>query len=178
MPSPPDAKAIEAGGKYSSFIERRTGGCRGGVNDEHGTNLFGFGYRSLHGKIEPPLFLSEKEFYFGNAGAKEKPFTIHRTSRFPSVFLISENGLPIGRIHSTGWLRNRYAIRLDGADEVRFHIPRFTTGFYGESGGSTSIWVIVGPSKMEWNILTGPSLQQPPLIAAIAFLHLHWWNAS
>jgi hypothetical protein len=55
-------------------------------------------------------------------------------------------------------------------------MPLFTIRFYGFSSAGPEIWVRVGRSKMEWNILIKAGVEEQPLVAALAFIHTEWWN--
>jgi hypothetical protein len=58
-----------------------------------------------------------------------------------------------GRIRMSSLFRNRYVIEVGGVNSWILRMPVFTLKFNGESATSKDIWVIAGPSKMEWNIL-------------------------
>jgi hypothetical protein len=55
-------------------------------------------------------------------------------------------------------------------------MPLFTVRFWGESRSGAEIWVVVGPSKMEWTILIKPGVNDRLLVPALAFIHNEWWN--
>ena len=84
----------------------------------------------------------------------------------------------IGRIRMSSLLRNKYAIDINGVNSWTFQMPLFTVRFRGDSNTGTDIWVVVGPSKMEWNILIRPGISDRQLVAALAFIHNEWWNYS
>jgi hypothetical protein len=70
------------------------------------------------------------------------------------------------------------SIEIKGAGFWTFRLPLFTVRFRGDSQTGTDIWVILGPSKMEWHILIRPGISDPRLVAALAFIHNEWWNYS
>ena len=74
--------------------------------------------------------------------------------------------------------RIKYSIDIQGAGSWTFRLPLFTVQFRGDSQAGTDVWVIVGPSKMEWNILIRPGTNDLRLLAALAFIHNEWWNYS
>ena len=84
----------------------------------------------------------------------------------------------VGRIRMLSILRNKYMIEIDGADPLTFRMPLFTMRFWGGSPMGAEIWVSVGPSKMEWNILVRPGINDRYLVPALAFIHNEWWNYS
>jgi hypothetical protein len=55
-------------------------------------------------------------------------------------------------------------------------MPLFTVYFYGRLNDDTRVWVVVGPSKMQWNVLTESALDDVRLLAALAFVHNQWYN--
>jgi len=87
-------------------------------------------------------------------------------------------GQVVGRIRMVSMLRIKYAIDADAVGSWTFRMPLFTVRFHGASDAGTDAWVIVGPSKMEWNILIRPGVIDRSLVAALAFIHNEWWNYS
>jgi hypothetical protein len=43
------------------------------------------------------------------------------------------------------------------------------------SMGSAKIWVLVGPHKMQWNVLVHPTVDDVALVASLAFIHNQWF---
>jgi hypothetical protein len=74
--------------------------------------------------------------------------------------------------------RNKYSIDIVGLNSWTLRMPLFTVRFCGDSRAGSEIWVVVGPSKMEWNILIKAGIEERPLVAALAFIHNEWWNYS
>jgi len=72
--------------------------------------------------------------------------------------------------------RNKYSVSIAGVNSWTFRMRLFTIRFYGVSSAGAEIWVVVGPSKMEWNILIKAGVKERPLVAALAFIHTEWWN--
>jgi hypothetical protein len=99
-------------------------------------------------------------------------------SFIPSFFDIMEKDDVIGRIGMRSILRIKYSIEINGAGSWTFRLPLFTVRFRGDSQTGTDIWVLVGPSKMEWNILLRCGVGDRHLVAALAFIHNEWWNYS
>jgi len=84
----------------------------------------------------------------------------------------------VGCIRMRSLLRNKYTIDIDGSNSWTFRMPLFTIRFRGDSDSGTDIWVVVGPSKMEWNILIRPGMSDRQCVTAWAFIHSEWWNYS
>jgi hypothetical protein len=103
---------------------------------------------------------------------------VRRTSFVPSVFQIRDGDKVAGRIRMVSPIRNKYVIEIDGVNSWIFRMPLFTVRFRADSAVGTDIWVVVGPSKMEWNILVRPGISDRPLLAALSFIHNEWWNYS
>jgi hypothetical protein len=140
------------------------------VRDEQGTVRWRYGIRAnssnwgLGNPLKKPDFiLSEPD---------EQDLTIiRRVSFVPSVFQILESGEPIGTVRMLSLLRNQYSISIDGVDTWTFRMPLYTIFFFGESRAGCEIWVRVGPSQKEWNILIKTGVTRRPLVAALAFIH-------
>ena len=103
---------------------------------------------------------------------------VRRASFIPSIFEIRDKHRAIGRIAMRSILRIRYSIEIDGVGSWTFRLPLFTVRFRGDSPTGTDIWVLVGPSKMEWSVLLKPGVVATPLVFALAFIHNEWWNFS
>jgi hypothetical protein len=114
------------------------------------------------------------------AGPDEKEeLIIRRVSFIPSIFFMREpDGGILGEIRMRSVLRNKYTIDFKGGDSWTFRMPLFTTNFWGDSNEEAGVWVMVGPSKMEWNILVSPGIDDRLLVPAVAFVHHEWWNYS
>ena len=118
---------------------------------------------------------NKPDFVIAEPGAKDEVI-VRRASFILPVFSIIESDRIIGTIRLRSMLRNKYSISIDGVNSWTFRMPLFSTGFYGVSSAGAEIWVVVGPSKMEWNILIRAGVKEWPLVAALAFIHNEWWN--
>ena len=173
----PDAECIERGAKYFCQIDRAGRSRSGKVYDERRVLRWQYGIRdNPPGRLRGNPF-RKAQFVFAEADGTAES-VIHRVSFIPSRFEITDNGSVIGRIGMRSPLRIKYTIDIDKVGSWTFRLPLFTVRFHGESVGGTDIWVIVGPSKMEWNILVRPGISNRHLVAALAFIHNEWWNYS
>ncbi|MCX7388411.1 MAG: hypothetical protein NTX48_17235 [Planctomycetales bacterium] len=96
----------------------------------------------------------------------------------PSVFQILDQDNSIGQIALRSILGIKYRILLDGHASSTFRLPLFTVRFWGDTDMGPSIWVVVGPSKMQWSVLLEPGTMDRELVASLAFIHNQWWNYS
>ncbi len=173
----PDRECTERGAKYCCRIERGAKGHTGTIWDERGSVRWRSGVRAAppsDGRGNP---FGKPDFVLTNeAGAAE--VAIRRVSFIPSRFHILEGDTVAGRIAVRSLLRIRYSIEIDGTDRWTFRLPLFTVRFWGDCQSGPGIWVVVGPSKMQWNILLKPGLKAGLLVPALAFIHNEWWNYS
>jgi hypothetical protein len=145
------------------------------VRDEQGIIRWRYAFRenaSGRGSGNP---FNKPDFVIAGPDSKHEVI-VRRASFIPPVFNIVEAGRIIGTIRMRSMFRNKYSISIDGVNLWTFRMPLFTTGFYGVSSAGAEIWVVVGPSKMEWYILIRAGVKEWPLVAALAFIHNEWWN--
>jgi hypothetical protein len=100
---------------------------------------------------------------------------ICRTTRLPPRFNMIQNGEVVGTIGLRSIFQNKYAINLKAGPKWTFRMPLFTVYFHGASSSNSRVWVIVGPSKMEWSLLTEAGTDDLRLLAGLAFIHREWW---
>jgi hypothetical protein len=169
-PTAPDEESIQYGTKLICQIDRALSGHGGEVKDQAGATFWP--YKSCDARppwtIKNPL--RKPDFIVVEQGT-EKKVSIRRASFVSSRFHIVEAEKVIGAISVAGTFRNQYSIAIDGIDSWIFYMPLFTIRFYGNSALGTEIWVVVGPSQREWNILLKPDVVKWPLVAALAFIH-------
>lgn len=173
--SNPDDDCVANGGKYFFQIDRGGRGRSGKVYDEHGGLVWRYaarrdasGWRRLNPFIKPDFVFTEAD------GPAE--LVIHKTSCWPSRFVMRDRDAVIGRIGVRSIVRIKWGVEIEGAGAWTFSLPLFTVRFHGESQSSTDIWVLVGPSKMEWNVLIRPGINDRRLVVPLAFIHNEWWN--
>jgi hypothetical protein len=173
--SGPTQECIASGIKFGCQIDRKADGHSGSVRDEQGVVRWRFRVRNNAFGRGPGNPFNKPDFVIAEPDAQNE-LIIRRASFIPPVFNIIETGTIIGRIGMRSIFRNKYAIDIHGVNSWTFRMPLSTVRFYGESSVGAEIWVAVGPSKMEWNILIKPGVKEQPLVAALSFIHTEWWN--
>jgi len=173
----PNEACIAGGAKFTCQINRRDSHHAGVVRDEHGEVRWRYCLRKndLGRGWKNPF--KTKDFVVANPRTGEE-LIFRRGSFFPSRFTILDARDEIGVVCLTSLLRNKYTINVKGRQPWTFRMPLFTVRFWGGTDQSPEFWVIVGPSKMEWNILIKPALEDQPLVASLSFIHHQWWNYS
>jgi hypothetical protein len=56
-------------------------------------------------------------------------------------------------------------------------MPLFKVWFWGETDESPEFWVRE-VTKMAWDILIRPGIENQPLMAVLSFIHVERWNYS
>jgi hypothetical protein len=174
----PDEELVKQGQQVFFAIDRKSPQhSAGDILNGEGTRL----WRYRRSGNRPPLSagnpFGKPDFVVSDASDREV-CVIRRQSFLPSRFLILESERPVGSISLGSILRNRYRIAIHGAKTWTFRLTLFTVFFWGDADGDPSIWVRVGPSKMEWSVLLKPGVVATPLTFALAFIHNEWWNYS
>ena len=173
----PNKECIARGTKFHCQIERGADSQSGAVRNEQGIIRWRYGIRNNASGRRPGNPFNKPDFIIVDPDANDE-LTIRRASFAPSVFNIIEAGRVIGRIRVRSMFRNKYSIDIDGMNSWTLRMPLFAVRFWGECGAGAEIWVVVGPSKMEWNILIKTGVREQPLVPALAFIHNEWWNYS
>lgn len=173
----PDDETIKNGARYCFRIERNTDSRCGEIWCAQGIIRWRYSARECltTNSLQNPF--GKLEFLVRDSDGKEV-MCIRRASFIPSQFVIVDGGIVVGRIGLRSILRNSYKIQLTPGLRWRFRMPLFTVRFGGDSSSGTHVWVLVGPSKMEWNILMKSGTDDPRLLFALAFIHNEWWNYS
>ena len=100
---------------------------------------------------------------------------VRRTGSFPLRFEMIENGASVGTIRRRGLLRNRYTLDFLSGPSWTFYLRLFTVHFGGVSTAGEMAWILVGPPKVQWNLLFQSGTADVRLLAALAFIHREWW---
>lgn len=173
----PDKTTVENGAKYCFVLDQENRFRTGKIWTENGNIEWHYGPQrnplrySLRNPFNKPDFaVFDKD--------ERLTVAIRRVSLFPSRFQILNDDSVVGHIAMKGSLLNRYKIEIDGLGVCVFRMPLFTVYFHGEVDGHTGIWIIVGPSKMQWTVLARADLDDVRLLAALAFVHNQWFNYS
>jgi len=171
----PNEEWVASGTKLPCQIDRGAAGRSGTVRDEKGVIRWRYAFRknaSGRGSWNP---FNKPDFVIAEPEAKDEVI-IRRVSFIPPVFNIIDASTIIGGIRMCSMFRNKYSISVHGVNSWTFHMPLFTIRFYGVSSAGAEIWIVVGPSKMDWNILIRAGVKERPLVAALAFIHNEWWH--
>jgi len=171
----PNEECVARGTKFLCQIDPGADGHSGAVLDEQSIVRWRYAIRNNAPGRVPGNPFNKPDFVIAEPDAKDEVI-IRRASFIPSVFNIIEAGRVIGRIGMRSMFRNKYSVSIEGVNSWTFRMPLFTIRFYGVSSAGAEIWVVVGPSKMEWNILIKAGVKERPLVAALAFIHTEWWN--
>jgi hypothetical protein len=166
----PDKDCIEHGEKLFCLIHRGASSRDGEVRDEQGTVRWRFGIRANPSNWGLGNPLKKPDFVLSEPDQKNETI-IRRASFVPSVFKILEAGELIGTVRMQSVFLNQYSISIVGVDTWTFRMPLYTIFFFGESRAGCEIWVRVGPSEKEWNLLIKAGVTRRPLVAALAFIH-------
>ena len=173
----PDEFSIAHGAIYVCIIGRDFRNRSGKVFDEHGDLRWDYNVRpNPEGRTwRNPL--NKPDFVFTDAHGKAE-LLIRRMSFIPSIFQIFDGKASVGRIALRNVLGIKYGINIDECASCTFRLPLFTVRFYGGTDAGPSVWVVVGPSKMQWNVLVKPGTNDREIVVALAFIHNQWWNYS
>lgn len=176
----PDEELVKQGRQVFFAIDRKSPQhSEGDILDSEGTRLWRYRRSGNRPRFSVANPVGKPDFVVSDASDRQV-CVIRRQSFFPSRFLIldSDSERPVGTISLCSILRNRYRIAIDGAKTWTFRLTLFTVFFWGDADGEPSVWVRVGPSKMEWSVLVKPGIVATPLTFALAFIHNEWWNYS
>lgn len=115
-----------------------------------------------------------KSFYVVSNPDGQELFIIRRVKRFPATFEMVEHERVIGQIQLRSILRNKYVLSFSNGETWTIRMPLFTVYFWAESNADTTIWIVVGPSVMRWNILVEPGIDNAHLVPALTFIQREW----
>jgi hypothetical protein len=175
--SPPDESCIAHGDKFTCVIDRDRLNRTGTIFDENGRPCWHYGPRTNPEGRSWGNPLNKPDFVFTNT-EQNAELTIRRRSFVPSVFHILDGTQETGQIELQSVVGIKYRILLGDHASFTFRLPLFTVSFWGDTDGAPNIWIMVGPSKMQWNILLKPGTNNRELVVSLAFIHNQWWNYS
>jgi len=173
----PNEECVAAGTKLLCQIDRGAASRSGIVLDDQSVIRWQYKFRKLAPGTDPGNPFRKPIFVIAGLD-KGNEVIIRRASFLPPLFNIRESGKTIGTIAMRSMFRNKYFISIDGVDSWTFRMPLFSIRFYGFSDAGAEIWVEVGPSKKDWNILIKAGVREWPLVAALAFIHNESWHYS
>jgi hypothetical protein len=165
----PDEECIAQGTKLLCQIHRGASSRSGELRDEQGNIRGRYGRSGTVSRWGLSNPFKQPDFAIVERDARE--LIIRRVSFIPAVFNIIEAERVIGTIKMISMFRNKYSISIEGVKAWTFRMPLFSILFFGESSAGAEIWVHVGPSEREWNILIKPGVNTTALVAALAFIH-------
>ena len=174
----PDDEYVQKGQQVFFVIDRELDRhSAGDILDAEGHRLWRYRRSDNPAPISTRNPFGKPDFVVADASEKDVCL-IRRESFLPSRFSIIESDQPRGTLSLCSILRNRYRICIHDVGTWTFRLTLFTVFFWGDADGVPSVWVRVGPSKMEWNVLLKPGVSATPLVFALAFIHNEWWNYS
>jgi hypothetical protein len=172
----PDDAQVQRGNQYIFDIEN-TPETRGVILAKPGITRWRYETQPKRSVYSPLNLLRKPDFVLSDPQGKEI-LRVVRETRFPPRFKIVERGQTVGNVALRSILRNKYSIQFDGGPRWLFRMTLFTVYFPGVSSAGTRVWVRVGPSKRQWNLLVEPEADSVYLLAGLAFIHREWWCYS
>ena len=108
--------------------------------------------------------------------AKAEVLRIRRVGHLIPRFEMIENGRSVGSIRYHSPLRTSCSIRFGEGVAWEMRQPLFTIFFSGASNRSERVWIMVGPSKRQWNVLVSSDALNVYLLSALALMHREYWT--
>lgn len=173
--SAPDEDTVANGGKYCFVLDVENRSSTGKIWNDQGDLVWHYAPRrnAVGYSLGNPFYKPDFVVFDNN---ERQTVAIRRSSFIPSRFYVLTDDFAVGQIAMTSPFLNRYRIKIDGLPTCVFRMPLFTVHFYGQLNNDTKVWVVVGPSKMQWRVLTESALDDVRLLAALAFIHNQWFN--
>ncbi len=175
-PPGPDAETIERGDRYWFLIEE-TLDFSGAILEASGT----IRWRYLTSPRRSPYSLvnlkRKPDFLVLNPDGLDL-LRIRRDKRLPPIFHMIEGSRVVGRIRLRSILRNTYTLDFEEGPTWTVRMPLYTVNFWGESSVNSHVWILTGPSKKQWNLLSEPGATNVRLLSGLAFIHREWWCYS
>ncbi len=171
----PSDEIIEKGGMLTSRIHE-TVDYAGSILDESGDVVWRSETRPTRSPYSPANLLKKPAFVIVEPDGSEIA-QVSRCRRLPPTFSIRNANGCVGTIRLRSVLRNLYSVSL-GSENWLFRMPLFHVDFGGVSDLGGRVWVRMGPSKKQWNILFALGVKHREMAVAIAFIHREWWCYS
>ncbi len=171
----PTDEIIKKGRKFISQIHE-TVDYAGSIVDESGDVVWRSETHPTRSPHSPANLLKKPAFIIVEPDGSEIA-RVSRSRRLPPTFSIRDTKGCIGTIRLQSILRNLYSVSL-GSENWLFRMPLFRVDFGGASDLGARVWVIMGPSKKQWNILFDLGVKHREMAIAIAFIHREWWCYS
>ena len=169
----PSAGQVEHGAEYKFLIDN-TPKDWGEIYVKPGVIRWRYETEPKRGSHSPLNIIRKPDFVLLD-DTRQEVVRILRKTRLPARFKIVQSGRAIGEIARRSILRNKYSIEYEGGPTWLFRMTLFSVYFPGISSTGNRAWVVVGPSKRQWNLLVEREADSVLLIASLAFLHREWW---
>lgn len=125
-------------------------------------------------RFDPVRFPKRKDFIV-YAPDDEEVLRIRRCCHFPPRFEVVASGQVIGVIRPESILLNKYTLELRDGAKWTFIMPLYTVHFRAKSTAGDFLWIHMGPSKRQWNVLVPPDFDNVQVLSAMAFIHRRWY---
>lgn len=127
--------------------------------------------KTLHTRPHYPYGLFRLPDFVVYDKADKEVFRIKLEQKWSlAQFVMVENGLPICSIKQRSILRNKYTLDFANGQKWVFRMPLFTVNFGGLSETAKKIRVRLWTHNI-WHVLIDTNVDNPQLVAALAFIH-------
>jgi hypothetical protein len=172
-PPGPDANDQLHGEKFRLVLEN-TLDFAGSVTDDSGQVLLRYAMDPAQSPYSLLNLFRKTDFVVSNADGVELLRIRRRRSVFP-YFELVEHKTVVGTIQCRNFSGTAYTMTLPEQSQWSVRMPSFSLSFWAESSSGAHLWILVGPSKRQWNVLFQPGVNSLPCIAGLAFIHRRWW---
>ena len=171
----PNADDIARGARFYSIIDWKSPDPGTIFDASTEAELWRYTIHSQWPRVFPLSLIFKPDFIVRSPTGQEAA-RIHHLGGIPPRFAIIQSGQTVGKIIYRNVLRTRSTLEFAGGPTWNFRQPLFTIFFYGDSDAGQQLWIMVGPSKRQWNMLLPPGTEDVYLPAALAFLHREYWR--
>lgn len=125
-----------------------------------------------------PFNLLEKPVFVILDAESHEVLLIRKSPSASRQFDIIQDGTIVGIIRKRAILRPIYTLDFPSGSTWTVRMPLFSIQFQAQSTSGVTVWIRVGPSKKQWNVLVPAEGNNVCVIAALAFIHREWWCYS
>ena len=168
----PDADELERGAKFVLKLGFESD-HPGVIEDPLGVVRWRYETQPRRSAYSLANLFRKPDFVLGSPEGREV-LRIRRVSRHPPTFAMQGKGLVLATLVRRSILRNKYVLQFKEGQAWTFRMPLFTTSFWGESAPGRRLWVEMGPSTLQWNVLFQPGGESVELLGGLAFIHRDW----